>query len=61
MRIEDVRNIAVIGSGIMGAGIAQVCAAAGYRVAMRDIGEVYLQKGMEAISCLLYTSDAADE
>ena len=49
MRIEDVRNIAVIGSGIMGAGIAQVCAAAGYRVAMRDIGEVYLQKGMEAI------------
>jgi len=49
MRIEDVRNIAVIGSGIMGAGIAQVCAVAGYRVAMRDIGEVYLQKGMEAI------------
>jgi len=49
MRIDDVRNIAVIGSGIMGAGIAQICAVAGYRVAMRDIGEVYLQKGMEAI------------
>lgn len=49
MRIEDVRNIAVIGSGIMGSGIAQVCALAGYRVAMRDIGEAYLQKGMEAI------------
>jgi 3-hydroxybutyryl-CoA dehydrogenase len=49
MRIEDVRNIAVIGSGIMGAGIAQVCALAGYRVAMRDVGEAYLQKGMEAI------------
>jgi len=49
MRIDDVRNIAVIGSGIMGAGIAQVCAVAGYRVAMRDIGDLYLQKGMEAI------------
>jgi len=49
MRIKDVRNIAVIGSGIMGAGIAQVCAVAGYRVAMRDVGEVYLQKGMDAI------------
>ena len=49
MGIEDVRDIAVIGSGIMGAGIAQVCAVAGYRVAMRDIGEAYLQKGMEAI------------
>jgi len=49
MRIDEVRNIALIGSGIMGAGIAQICAVAGYRVAMRDIGETYLQKGMEAI------------
>ena len=69
MGIENVRNIAVIGSGIMGAGIAQVCAVAGYRVAMRDIGEAYLQKGMEAIRSSLkkgvergkLTQERADE
>ena len=49
MRIEEVRNISVIGSGIMGAGISQVCAVAEYEVAIEDIGEAYLKKGMEAI------------
>ncbi len=49
MKVQDVRNIAVIGSGIMGSGIAQVCAVAGYQVVLRDIGELYLRKGMDAI------------
>src|SRR2546429_2238757 len=37
MRIADVRKIAVMGAGTMGAGIAQACAAAGFQVARRDI------------------------
>jgi len=34
MRIEDIKNIAVIGTGIMGHGIAQVCAQAGYKTSI---------------------------
>jgi 3-hydroxybutyryl-CoA dehydrogenase len=36
MRLEDVEAIAIIGAGQMGQGIAQVCAVAGYRVALCD-------------------------
>jgi len=32
MRVEDIKNIAVIGTGIMGHGIALICAQAGYNV-----------------------------
>ncbi len=36
MRIEDIRTIGVIGAGIMGHGIAQALAAAGYEVTITD-------------------------
>jgi len=39
MRLEDVKHIGVVGGGVMGAGIAQVHAAAGYQVTVRDISE----------------------
>lgn len=45
----DIEKIGVIGAGIMGAGIAQVCAQAGYQVVMRDIEERFVSKGMEVI------------
>ena len=35
MRLEDIKNIAVIGGGIMGHGIAQTYAMGGYRVRLR--------------------------
>jgi 3-hydroxybutyryl-CoA dehydrogenase len=35
--ITRIKKIAVIGSGIMGQGIAQVCAAAGYQILLYDI------------------------
>lgn len=35
--VESIKNIAVIGAGIMGQGIAQVCALAGYPVLLYDI------------------------
>src|SRR5712692_10367283 len=38
-----------VGSGTMGAGIAQVAARAGYNVVMRDVNEEFLQRGMAAI------------
>lgn len=45
----EIEKIGVIGAGIMGAGIAQVCAQAGYQVVMRDIEERFVSKGMEVI------------
>lgn len=44
------KNIAVIGAGTMGNGIAQVFASKGYSVHMVDISDDILQKGLAAIA-----------
>src|SRR5438132_4627431 len=49
MRMADVRKIAVIGAGTMGAGIAQACVAAGFQVAMRDIEQRVVDGGFRRI------------
>lgn len=36
MKVESIKNIAIVGAGIMGQGIAQVCALAGYPVMLYD-------------------------
>jgi len=41
--------IAIVGSGTMGNGIAQVAARAGYDVVMRDVTAEFLERGMKAI------------
>lgn len=46
----NISNVAVIGAGTMGSGIAQVCAAAGLNVVMLDISNEALQRGTVAIS-----------
>ena len=43
MKIE---KVCVIGAGLMGNGIAQVCAQAGFAVAMRDIEQRFIDQGM---------------
>jgi len=45
----EIKNITVLGSGIMGHGIAQVSAMAGYNVVLRDIEQEFLDKAMEKI------------
>ncbi|QLH11146.1 3-hydroxyacyl-CoA dehydrogenase family protein [Nitrosarchaeum sp. AC2] len=45
----NLNNITVLGSGIMGHGIAQVSATAGYNVVLRDIEQGFLDKAMEKI------------
>ncbi|MCA2213565.1 3-hydroxyacyl-CoA dehydrogenase family protein [Jidongwangia harbinensis] len=42
-------RLAVIGSGLMGSGIAQVSAQAGWQVTMRDIDDASLYRGVSAI------------
>lgn len=45
----EIKRIMVIGAGFMGSGIAQVMAAAGYDVRLRDIADEFIAKGMAAI------------
>lgn len=49
MKFEDVKNIAVLGSGTMGHGIAQRYAMGGYQVNMYDIADKPLENAMEMI------------
>jgi len=45
----EIRKVCVLGAGIMGAGIAQVTAEAGFQVTMRDIEERFVEKGLKTI------------
>jgi len=47
------RNIAVIGAGTMGNGIAHTAAAAGLSVILVDVSEEFVQRGMSTISANL--------
>jgi len=49
MQVDRVKRVAVIGAGSMGAGIAQVCAQAGFEVAMRDIEQRFVDGGFRRI------------
>jgi 3-hydroxybutyryl-CoA dehydrogenase len=46
----EIKKIFVAGAGTMGAGIAQVCAQAGYSVVMRDITDELVDKGLKTIA-----------
>jgi len=45
----EIKKVCVLGAGIMGAGIAQVTAEAGFDVAVRDIEDRFVQKGLSTI------------
>ncbi|MDP8923484.1 MAG: 3-hydroxybutyryl-CoA dehydrogenase [Chloroflexota bacterium] len=45
----EVRKIGVVGCGLMGAGIAEVCARAGYDTVVREVSAELLGRGIERI------------
>src|SRR3954449_3768425 len=45
----DVNKVGVVGAGLMGHGIAQVSAQAGYDVVLREVDDTTLQKGIGKI------------
>jgi len=49
----DIETIGVVGGGLMGAGIAQVAAQAGYETILRELNDELLEKGLERISAFL--------
>ena len=63
-----IRSVGVLGCGLMGAGIAQVCAAAGYKTVVRDVDDILLNKGLGRVRKFLedgvakgkVTTDARD-
>jgi len=46
----DFAKVAVLGAGMMGAGLAWICARAGYDVVLRDIARPALDKGMAHVA-----------
>jgi 3-hydroxybutyryl-CoA dehydrogenase len=49
----EIKTVGVLGCGLMGAGIAQVCAAAGYRTIVREVEDGLLKKGLGRIDKFL--------
>lgn len=65
----EIKKICVLGAGLMGSGIAQISAEAGYEVSMRDIEDRFVQGGLNiikknyerAISKAKMTKEQADD
>ena len=49
----EIKKVGVVGCGLMGSGIAQVCAQSGYQVVVSEINDALLNKGMASISSRL--------
>jgi 3-hydroxybutyryl-CoA dehydrogenase len=44
-----IKTVGVLGCGLMGAGIAQVCAASGYKTIVREVQQTFLDNGLGRI------------
>ena len=49
----QIRTVGVLGCGLMGAGIAQICAQSGYKTIVREVEESFLKKGLGRIEKFL--------
>jgi 3-hydroxybutyryl-CoA dehydrogenase len=49
----QIRTVGVLGCGLMGAGIAQVCAQSGYKTIVREVEDSFLQKGLGRVDKFL--------
>jgi 3-hydroxybutyryl-CoA dehydrogenase len=64
----SIKTVGVLGCGLMGSGIAQVSAAAGYKTIVREVDDIALGKGLERVKKFLddgvakgkVTADARD-
>jgi 3-hydroxybutyryl-CoA dehydrogenase len=48
--MAEIRRVGVLGCGLMGSGIAQVCAQAGYETVVREVSDDLVQRGLGGIS-----------
>ena len=64
----QIKTVGVLGCGLMGSGIAQVCAAAGYKTIVREVEQSFFDKGLSRVKKFLedgvakgkVTADARD-
>jgi 3-hydroxybutyryl-CoA dehydrogenase len=49
----EIKTVGVLGCGLMGSGIAQVCAAAGYKTIVREVEESFVKKGLGRVQKFL--------
>jgi 3-hydroxybutyryl-CoA dehydrogenase len=49
----EIKTVGVLGCGLMGSGIAQVCAAAGYKTIVREVDDIALDTGIGRIKRFL--------
>jgi 3-hydroxybutyryl-CoA dehydrogenase len=49
----QIKTVGVLGCGLMGSGIAQVCAASGYKTIVREVDDAVLQKGLGRVKKFL--------
>jgi 3-hydroxyacyl-CoA dehydrogenase len=57
----QIQRVGVLGCGLMGSGIAQVCAAAGYKTVVWEVDEKLVQKGLTRIGSFLAEGIARGE
>ena len=48
--MDEIRTVGVCGAGLMGNGIAQTCAAAGFNVVLMEVAEEPLRRGVTSIT-----------
>jgi 3-hydroxybutyryl-CoA dehydrogenase len=51
--MAEIRKVGVLGCGLMGSGIAQVCAQAGYDTLVREVSDDLVQRGITGIGARL--------
>ncbi len=49
----EIKKVGVVGCGVMGSGIAQLCAQSGYQVVVSEINDELLNKGLASIEKIL--------
>src|SRR3954464_2799551 len=54
----EIRTVGVVGCGLMGSGIAEVCARSGYETIVREVDEGLLTRGLGRIEQSLATAVA---
>jgi len=49
----EIKKVGVVGCGLMGSGITQVCAQSGYQIVVSEVNDELLNKGLASISSFL--------
>ena len=56
MQAADIRTVGVVGCGLMGSGIAEVCARSGYTTLVREVNDELLSRGLERVGASMETA-----